>query len=106
MTRSLGSIKHRAQLMATQPIPQQESLEQQLVQLVSERLLETQPGFNADSNLYDNGLDSMAIMQLLILIEEEYGVALPESELTRQNFSTVRGVAGLIRARTSASTGG
>lgn len=85
--------------MATQPIPQQEPLEKQLVHLVRERLLETAPGFNADSNLYDCGLDSMAIMQLLILIEEEYGVALPEAELTRQNFSTVRHVAGLIRAR-------
>ncbi|HEY3901098.1 MAG TPA: acyl carrier protein [Chthoniobacter sp.] len=92
--------------MATQPIPQQESLEQQLVQLVSEKLLETQPGFNADSNLYDSGLDSMAIMQLLILIEEEFGVALPESELTRQNFSTVRSVAGLIRARSASSAKG
>ncbi len=92
--------------MATQPIPQQESLEQQLVQLVSERLFETQPGFDAESNLYDSGLDSMAIMQLLILIEEEFGVALPESELTRQKFSTARSVAGLIRARTAPSTEG
>jgi acyl carrier protein len=92
--------------MAMQPIPQQEPLEQQLVHLVSERLLETQPGFDVDSNLYDSGLDSMAIMQLLILIEEEYGVALPEGELTRQNFSTVRSVAGLVRARVGAPTEG
>ena len=92
--------------MATQPIPQQEPLEQQLVQLVSERLLETQPGFDAESNLYDSGLDSMAIMQLLILLEEEYGVAVPESELTRQNFSTVRSVARLVRARTAPSAEG
>ena len=96
----------RAQLMATQPIPQQEPLEQQLVHLVRERLLETQPGFGADSDLYDSGLDSMAIMQFLILIEEEYGVALPEGELTRQNFSTVRSVAGLIRARAADSMEG
>lgn len=81
-------------------------MEQQLVQLVSERLLETQPGFNVDSNLYDSGLDSMAIMQLLILLEEEYGVAVPESELTRQNFSTVRSVARLVRARTAPSKEG
>jgi acyl carrier protein len=45
----------------------------------------------------------MAIMQFLILIEEEYGVALPESELTRINFSTVRNIACLIRARTAPS---
>jgi len=89
--------------MATQPIPQQATLEQQLVTLVSERLLETPPGFNEDSDLYESGLDSMAIMQLLILVEEEYGIALPESELTRQNFSTVRNVASLIRARTAPS---
>jgi len=92
--------------MATQPIPQQEPLEKQLVHLVRERLLETAPGFNADSNLYDCGLDSMAIMQLLILVEEEYGVELPEAELTRQNFSTVRHVAGLIRARTAGALEG
>jgi acyl carrier protein len=89
--------------MATQPIPQQATLEQQLVALISERLLETPPGFNEDSDLYESGLDSMAIMQLLILVEEEYGVALPESELTRQNFSTVRNIAGVIRARTAPS---
>ena len=58
---------------------------------------------NEDSDLYESGLDSMAIMQFLILVEEEYGVALPESELTRQNFSTVRSIAGLIRARTAPS---
>lgn len=92
--------------MATQPIPQQTNLEQQLVALVSERLLETPPGFNEDSDLYEFGLDSMAIMQLLILIEEEYGVALPENELTRQNFSTVRRVAAIVRSRTAPSTGG
>ena len=89
--------------MATQPIPQQANLEQQLTALVSERLLETPSDFNEDSDLYESGLDSMAIMQLLILVEEEFGVALPESELTRQNFSTVRSIASLIRARTAPS---
>jgi acyl carrier protein len=87
--------------MATQPIPQQDQLEKHLLQLVNERLLETRPGFGSESDLYDAGLDSMAIMQLLILIEEEFGVVLPESELTRQNFSTVHRVAGLIRTRAS-----
>ena len=87
--------------MASQPNPALESIEQQLVTLISERLLETQSGFDADSNLYQNGLDSMAIMQLLVMVEEEYGVAIPERDLTRQNFSTTRHLAQLIRERSA-----
>ena len=88
--------------MPSQPIPALENLDQQLVTLVSERLLETQPGFDAGSDLYEAGLDSMALMQLLILVEEEYGVSIPESALTKQNFSTVRHLSQLIRERRAA----
>ena len=85
--------------MPSQPLPALDHLDQQLVTLVSERLLETQPGFDADSNLYEAGLDSMALMQLLILVEEEYGVSIPESALTKQNFSTVRHLSQIIHER-------
>ena len=88
--------------MPSQPIPALENLDQQLVTLVSERLLEVQPGFGPESDLYEAGLDSMALMQLLILVEEEYGVSIPESALTKQNFSTVRHLSQIIRERRSA----
>jgi acyl carrier protein len=41
----------------------------------------------------------MALMQLLILIEREYAVVLPDSDLTHQNFGTTRRLAKLIQAR-------
>ncbi len=88
--------------MPSQPIPALENLDQQLVTLVSERLLEVQPGFGPESDLYEAGLDSMALMQLLILVEEEYGVSIPESALTKQNFSTVRHLSQIIRERLAA----
>jgi acyl carrier protein len=88
--------------MPSQPLPALDHLDQQLVTLVSERLLETPPGFDADSNLYEAGLDSMALMQLLILVEEEYGVSIPESALTKQNFSTVRHLSQIIHQRRAA----
>jgi acyl carrier protein len=88
--------------MPSQPLPALDHLDQQLVTLVSERLLETQPGFDADSNLYEAGLDSMALMQLLILVEEEYGVSIPEAALTKQNFSTIRHLSQLIVERRAA----
>jgi len=88
--------------MPSNPTSALNSLEPQLVTMISQRLLETQPGFDADSNLYEAGLDSMALMQLLILVEEEYGVSIPERDLTRQNFSTTRHLAQLIRERRAA----
>ena len=85
--------------MMPRQVPPLDTLEPQLVVLLRERLLETPHPFDATTDLYDLGLDSMAIMQLLILIEEEYGVALPECGLTRQNFTTVRQLAHLILAQ-------
>jgi acyl carrier protein len=82
--------------MASRPIPARDTLEQQLITLIAERLLATEPGFGTDSDLYQHGLDSMAIMQLLVLLEEEYGVAIPESALTRKNFGSVRQLARLV----------
>ena len=84
--------------MAAHPVPDTALLEQQLVVLLRERLLETAAPLNAGTDLYSVGLDSMAIMQLLILVEEEYGVSLPEDVLTRENFSTARQLARLVRA--------
>lgn len=85
--------------MALPSLPPTEVLEQQLVVLLRDRLLETDAPIDPGTDLYHVGMDSMAIMQLLILIEEEYGVALPECALTRQNFSTVKQLAHLIRAQ-------
>lgn len=88
--------------MASHPTSAIDPLEPKLVTMIRERLLETQPGFDADSNLYEAGLDSMALMQLLIIVEEEYGVSIPEGDLTKQNFSTTRHLAQLIRERRAA----
>ncbi len=85
------------------PLPPPETLEGQLIVLLRERVLETSAPMEADTNLYTLGMDSMAIMQLLILVEEEYGVSLPESSLTRDNFTTPRQLAHLVRAQSGAT---
>ncbi len=75
------------------------ALEAKLNALIREHLLETAPEFTPDSNLYDAGLDSMAIMQLLILIENHFGLMLEEADLSRDNFTSIRSLARLIRER-------
>ena len=45
--------------------------------------------FGNDDNLLDAGLDSMGIMRLVIFIEDEIGVSLPDDELEPENLETL-----------------
>jgi acyl carrier protein len=72
-------------------------LEKALIFIIEEKLLDTGLRLHVDTDLFAEGLDSMGIMQLMILIEQEYGVVVPAGEVTRDNFSTVNGMASLLR---------
>ena len=69
-----------------------------LFELVSKDILDAGPGFDELSDLFDAGLDSMAIMQLLILIEQNFGVRFPIAKLTRDNLSSVADLACLLES--------
>lgn len=69
---------------------------QRLKDIISEEILEVGPEFDENSNLYDAGLDSMATMQLLIKIEQAFGVQLSASKLTKENLSTITNLASII----------
>ena len=67
-----------------------------LLEIVAHDILEVGPDFDEHSDLFDAGLDSMAIMQLLILVEHNFGVRLPAAKLTRANFSSIADLARLV----------
>lgn len=69
-----------------------------LLAIVTRDILEVGPGFDGHSDLFDAGLDSMAIMQLLILIERHFGVRLPAAKITRATFSSVEDLARLMES--------
>ena len=74
-----------------------ENLEQHLLKLVQEKLIETGVPLTAEADLFSVGLDSMGIMQLMISIEETLGVRVPESQVTRDNFTSAKSLAALVR---------
>ncbi|MBM4266935.1 MAG: acyl carrier protein [Deltaproteobacteria bacterium] len=49
--------------------------------------------------LDEAGVDSMAVIQILLLIEKRFGVWLPESDVTRENLKTVQSLARVLRRR-------
>ena len=69
--------------------------------LSHEGIVDLEWDFPEDGDLPAAGLDSMAVMRLVVAIEEEYGLELDPEQLTRANLATPRSLAELITARTS-----
>jgi acyl carrier protein len=52
------------------------------------------PDENAD--LFELGLDSLRVMQLLVFIEQRLGVKVPDEEITPERISTVANITELV----------
>lgn len=78
------------------------SIETRLKELVVERLfLSVDPSeINEEANLLETyGVDSVGLFELLIGLEEVFGISLEEEEFQVESFSTVKGIAELVRGR-------
>ena len=69
--------------------------------LSDEGVLELEWDFPVDGDLFTAGLDSMAVMQLVVAVEDRYGVELGPEDLTRANLATPVTLAALIAMKTS-----
>ena len=45
--------------------------------------------FSDDDNLLEAGLDSMGIMRLIMFIEDQFGVTLPDAEIDPDNVKSI-----------------
>lgn len=64
--------------------------------LVSENILEPQEPLKPDTDLFAMGLDSMAMMQLLLQIEERFQLSVSPAEMTRDRFATADALAAFL----------
>jgi D-alanine--poly(phosphoribitol) ligase subunit 2 len=58
---------------------------------------ESPESFGEHDDLLEAGLDSMAIMRLVLFIENEFGVVLPDDELAPENLQTLSRLEHWIR---------
>lgn len=79
-------------------------MEQELIELVRTEILDTSEPLTPQSDLFAAGLDSMGIMQLLLAIEDRFGVAIDPADLSRENFSTGAKIAALVAEKQTAAS--
>lgn len=69
--------------------------------LNGEGLLELDWDFPEDGDLFAAGMDSMAVMQIVVAVEDEYGVELGPDDLTKENLASPTTLARLIAAKSA-----
>jgi acyl carrier protein len=51
-----------------------------------------------DADLYGAGLSSFATVQLMLALEEEFNIEIPDRLLNRRSFESVSAIAGVIHS--------
>jgi acyl carrier protein len=74
-------------------------MESKLLQIIQDEILGSPEPLTPDSDLFEAGLDSMAIMQLLLHIEDHFQINLEPVDLSRENFRTATKIAALITSK-------
>ena len=62
--------------------------------LLAKRGVTTIPG--SDENLRDAGLTSLEMVNLMLAVEAEFDIEIPQNAMTPENFDTVRAVEALV----------
>ena len=71
-------------------------IEEGLLEWCNNRLRSSVP-ITAETNLLDSGyLDSLLVMDVVLSIEKQYGVAIGSSEISPRHFRSVKTLAALV----------
>lgn len=69
------------------------AIEQKVKEIV-ENELETV--LDESQDLFDNGLDSLGVLRLLAMFEDEFSIVIPDEEIILENFQTLRNLADMV----------
>lgn len=73
-----------------------EELETLIYEVLRSELLEVGDEFTKQSDLVGSGLTSLAVVQLLLAVEEQTGIWVDEAELTPENLASVETLARCV----------
>ena len=67
--------------------------------LGEEQLVELPADADAETDLFEAGMDSMAVMQLIVVVEERWGVVLGAGDIGRETLGTPGRMVETINSR-------
>ena len=74
-----------------------QALTDQIRNLIDGELFPLDESVTEDTDLHSEGLDSLMLMQLILLLEREFSISIAPEDLDRANFSSLTNLASLVR---------
>ena len=71
----------------------------QVRKLISTKFLAGNDEFENSDSLRNLGLTSLKFVELIILIEDEFLIEIPDEDIDRRRFSTVDNIVGYVEGR-------
>ena len=78
------------------------SIESQIKNYIARNLIFSSNGFNYPDNasfLEEGIVDSQGVMELLLFVEDTFGISVDDQEITPDNFDSVSRLANFIRSK-------
>jgi len=82
-----------------------ERIEDQLKELIVERLflkIEPKDIGDEDNLMEDHGIDSVQVLEIVVGLEEEYGVSFEDEDFDIEVFQTVKSISDFVREKQGA----
>jgi len=80
------------------------TIEERIRQFVAENMLFSGNGFALPDNasFLENGIaDSTSVLELIMFVEDDFGLAVDDEEIVPDNFDSVAGLATYVRQKTA-----
>jgi acyl carrier protein len=80
------------------------TIEERIRQFVAENMLFSGSGFALpdSASFLENGIaDSTSVLELIMFVEDDFGLAVDDEEIVPDNFDSVAGLAAYIRNKTA-----
>lgn len=65
---------------------------------IGNNILSADVKINASTNLQQAGIDSFSIVEIILFIERQYGVMIPDDKLIPDNFKTLQALSATVQA--------
>lgn len=65
---------------------------------IENNILSTDVKIDASTNLQQAGIDSFSTVEIILFIERQYGVMIPDDKLVPDNFKTLKALSATVQS--------